>query len=184
MNCISRTELEIINRFRLLWVQHSEWTRASIIAIVFDLPNREPTVNRLLRNPQDFGMTFRIFYGERIANEFADLLTQHLVLAAQLVEAVLAGNTEEAMLINERWYQNARDIARFLGRINPCWSEEEWKIMLFEHLEFVSTEATTLINGEYQANVDLYDALEHQALEMADMMSEGIIEQFIKKRCK
>lgn len=184
MKCISRTELEIINKLRLLWLQHSEWTRAAIIAIVFDLPNREQTVNRLLRNPQDFGMFFRIFYGESIGNEFADLLTEHLVLAAQLIEAIIAGNTEEARLINERWYENAREIARFLGRINPCWSEEEWRRMYFAHLEFVAEEAITLINGEYQANVDLYDALELQALEMADMMSQGIIDQFIYKRCR
>ncbi|WFA08434.1 acetylglutamate kinase [Tissierella sp. Yu-01] len=184
MKCISRTELEIINRLRLLWLQHSEWTRAAIIAIVLDLPNREVTVNRLLRNPRDFGMFFSIFYGERIGNEFSELLTEHLVLAAQLIEAILAGNTEEARLINERWYDNAREIARFLGRINPCWSEAEWRRMYFVHLEFVAEEATTLINGEYQRNVDVYDELELQALEMADMMSQGIIDQFIKKRCR
>lgn len=180
MRCITKSELEIMNRFRLLWEQHSEWTRASIIAIVFDLPNREPTVNRLLRNPKDFARVFRVFYGQRIADEFDRLLTEHLVLAAQLVEAVLAGNTREAEIINNRWYKNARDIARFLASINPFWSEEEWRTMLFEHLDFVAREATTLINGEYQANVDLYDPLELQALEMADMMSEGIIKQFLK----
>jgi len=183
MQCITRTELEIMNRFRLLWNQHSEWTRMAITAIVFESPNEEETVTRLLRNPKDFAMTLRIFYGEIIANEFSDLLTEHLTLSAQLVEAIIAGNTEEVEKLNRRWYKNAEDIAELLGKINPCWSTEDWREMLFEHLRFVTEEAMTLINEEYQRNVDVYDELELQALKMADMMSEGIINQFIKKNC-
>ena len=179
MQCISKTELEIINRFRLLWGQHSEWTRMAINAIVFALPNEEVTVARLLRNPNDFAKTLRIFYGERVAARFSELLTEHLVIAAELVKAAMAGNSVEAL--ERRWYQNAEEIAMFLGKINPCWSVQEWRKMLFEHLRLVKDEAVTLINGEYQLNVDVYDILELQALEMADMMSEGIIKQFIRE---
>lgn len=184
MECITKTELEIIKRFRLLWNQHSEWTRMAINAIVLMLPNEEQTLNRLLRNPNDFGMTFSIFYGDRIGNRFSHLLTEHLVLAADLIKAILAGNTAEAEDINTRWYRNSNEIAVFLGRINPCWSEAKWRDMYFTHLQFVADEAMTLINKEYQRNVDLYDALEIQAMEMADMMSQGIIDQFIRKRCR
>ncbi|MDR7870723.1 MAG: hypothetical protein RIN55_07700 [Tissierellaceae bacterium] len=184
MECITRNELDIIKEFRLLWNQHSEWTRMAIDAIVFNLPNEEQVVNRLLRNPKDFGMTFSRFYGSSIGNRFSDLLTEHLVLAADLIKAILAGNLEEANEINARWYRNAEEIAEFLGRINPCWSEEEWREMYFEHLQFVADEAMTLINGEYQRNIDVYDALEEQAMEMADTMSEGIIDQFIRQCCR
>lgn len=183
MECITRTELEIIKRFRLLWNQHSEWTRMTITAIVFNLPNQEQTIARLLRNPSDFGRTFSVFYGERIGNRFAVLLTEHLVLAADLVKAVLAGRTEEAREINNRWYRNAEEIAIFLGRINPFWSEAEWRRMMFTHLDLVTEEAMTLINKEYQANVDVYDVLEAQAMDMADVMSQGIIDQFLRKKC-
>ena len=183
MKCISKTELEIINRFRILWNQHSEWTRMAIIAIVFESPNEEETINRLLRNPKDFATTLRVFYGERVAKEFSDLLTDHLTIAAQLVKAIMAGDTDEAEELNRRWYQNAEDIAKLLGKVNPCWSRTEWREMLFEHLGFVSEEAITLINGEYEKNILVYDDLELQSLEMADMMSEGIIKQFIKKCC-
>lgn len=184
MKCITKNELEIINKFRLLWVQHSEWTRMAITAIVFKQPNEQQTVNRLLRNPKDFGRVFSKFYGERVGNRFDMLLTEHLVLAAELVNAILAGNNEAAEDLNRRWYINAEEIAIFLGSINPCWSESEWREMLFTHLGFVAEEALTLINGEYQRNVDVYDELELQALEMADEMSRGIIEQFIRKRCR
>ena len=184
MECITKTELEIILRFRLLWSQHSEWTRMAINAIVLKLPNEEETVNRLLRNPVDFGMTFRMFYGDRIGSRFSTLLTEHLVLAADLIKAMMAGNTAQAEAINERWYGNADEISVFLGRINPCWSEEEWREMFFTHLRFVADGAITMINQEYQKNIDLYDIFEAQIMDMADMMSQGIIDQFIRKRCR
>jgi len=184
MECITQSELEVIKKFRLLWNQHSEWTRMAITAIVLMLPNEEQTVNRLLRNPTDFGLVFRTFYGEAIGKKFADLLTEHLVLAADLIKAIMAGNNEEAEQINKRWYENAAEIAVFLGCINPCWSEAEWKEMYFTHLQLVADEALTLINKEYQKNVDIYDVLEVQAMEMADKMSEGIIDQFLRRKCR
>ncbi len=184
MQCITQSELEIIKEFRLLWNQHSEWTRMAINAIVLMLPNEELTVNRLLRNPTDFGKAFSAFYGEAVGNRFADLLTEHLVLAADLVKAIMAGNTEEAEAINTRWYANAEEIAVFLGRINPCWSEAEWREMMFTHLGLVADEALTLINKEYQRNIDIYDLIEAQAMEMADTMSEGIIDQFFRRQCR
>jgi hypothetical protein len=50
--------------------------------------------------------------------------------------------------------------------------------MFFEHLDFVKMEASTMLNKEYQASIEIYDKFEIQALEMADMMSDGIIKQF------
>jgi len=105
-------------------------------------------------------------------------------LAADLVKAIMAGNTEEAEAINTRWYANAEEIAVFLGRINPCWSEAEWREMMFTHLGLVADEALTLINKEYQRNIDIYDLIEAQAMEMADTMSEGIIDQFFRRQCR
>lgn len=184
MECITRAELETIKKFRLLWNQHSEWTMMTITAIVLGLPNEEEAVNRLLRNPVDFGMALSTFYGDRIGNRFSELLTEHLVLAADLIQAILAGNTAEAEDINARWYENACEIAAFLSRINPCWSEIEWRNMLFTHLQLVAEVIDTLINKEYQRNIDVYDVIEAQAMEMADIMSQGIIDQFFRNRCR
>lgn len=183
MYCINRKELDLMNEMRMLWEQHSAWTRMAIISIVYKLPNEKEVVARLLRNPVDFGNTFRRYYGDFIGNTFRDLLTEHLVLAADLVKAVMAGDNEKAMDLEKRWYENANEIAIFLGAINPFWSVEEWRMMYFEHLRLVTLEATTAINGEHQENVDVYDMLEAQALEMADEMSRGIIMQFPNMFC-
>ncbi|CAK7052555.1 hypothetical protein [Tissierella sp.] len=178
MECITRCQLNLMNEFHMLWEQHSAWTRMAITSIVFNLPDEKYTVNRLLRNPLDFGEALKPFYGDTIATNFAELLTKHLTLAADLVKAVIAGDNKKAEELEKNWYKNAEEIATLLGTINPFWSEEEWKRMLFEHLDFVKTEALDMINKDYEASIETYDKLEIQALEMADVMSNGIIKQF------
>jgi hypothetical protein len=161
-----------------LWEEHDVWTRDTITAIVFGLPNLDFVIARLLRNPTDFARVFRVFYSDEIANRFEALLREHLVLAAELVTAAKAGDTEAAARIEKQWYANAEAIAEFLGRINSFWSTEEWREMMFEHLRLVKTEAVSLLTGDYATNVSVYDEIEAQTLEMADELSRGIMMQF------
>ncbi len=178
---ISKAQLDLNNSIRMLWEQHVIWTRLAIISIVRNLPDVNPVINRLLRNPIDFQTALEPFYGRRIAGMFAALLRDHLVIAAELVTAARNKDTERAADAERRWFENADDIAAFLGRINPHWSEQEWRAMLYKHLELTKAEAVSQITDDFAAGISLFDDIEQQALEMADVMIEGIVEQFPKK---
>lgn len=174
----TKAQVDLRNHFRMLWEQHDVWTRSTIVSLVFGLPDTEFVVARLLRNPVDFENALRPFYGERIAAEFRELLREHLVIAAEIVKAAKAGDNEAAAEAERRWYANADAIAALLGRINPYWSEEQWRIMLYQHLALVKAEAVDMLTGKYEAAVAVYDQIELQSLGMADVMAEGIIKQF------
>lgn len=176
--CISKGELELYNHLRMLWEQHVVWTRLTIISIAFDLPDVELVTNRLLRNPTDFEMALEPFYGSEIASKFGSLLKDHLVIAAELVKAAKAGDDKAAADAERRWYANADKIAALLGSINPYWSEEEWKSMLYEHLSLTKSEAVNILTKDYGDSISVYDEIEIQALKMADVMAEGIAKQF------
>jgi hypothetical protein len=174
----NESALELSNTFRELWEQHGAWTRMTIISMVFSLPDVDLVTKRLLRNPDDLANVLKLYYGESNASKFSTLLKDHLVTAAQLVKAAKAGDNKTAADAEKRWYANADEIAAFLASINPSWSQEEWKMMLHEHLRLVKAEAVSMLTKNYQAGIDVYDELEIQALEMADVMTEGIITQF------
>jgi len=76
-----------MNYIRMLWEQHGVWTRSTITSLVFSLPNLDSVMDRLLRNPVDFEHVLQYYYGKRISSKFRDLLTEHLVVAADLVKA-------------------------------------------------------------------------------------------------
>lgn len=175
---ISKAGVALNNHLRLLWEQHVVWTRLTILSTVFNLPDVDFVIKRLLQNPKDFELALKPLYGDRIASKFAELLTNHLVIANQLVKAAKAGDTVAASDAEKRWYANADEIAAFLASINPYWSQGNWRAMLHEHLSMTKTEAVNMLTKNYSDGISIFDKVEKQALEMADVMTYGIIKQF------
>jgi hypothetical protein len=58
--------------------------RSFIISAAENLPDIKFVTDRLLRNPKGFADALAPLYGERIARTFENLLTQHLLIAADL----------------------------------------------------------------------------------------------------
>jgi len=170
--------MDLTSYFRMLWEQHVTWTRIAVMALVHDLPETQLILQRLLRNPVDFADALRSFYGEEAARELAELFTAHLTIAAELVQAAKAGDEDAYAEIEQRWYDNADQIAAFLGSINPYWNEEDWSAMLEEHLALLGANVAEMLAQNYAESINGYDDIELQALEMADMMAEGIAMQF------
>jgi len=169
--------INIINRMRSLWEEHAFWSREFIVSAVDGLKDLQPVTNRLLRNPTDFGDFLEPFYGQG-AREFEKLLREHLLLAGKLVTDAKKGDTKAADADRVQWYQNADQIAALLASLNPYWSFDEWRDMLHMHLRMIEDEATNRLKGQYGNEIMVFDSLEEQARDMADVMSMGIINQF------
>ncbi|MGI6331330.1 MAG: acetylglutamate kinase [Zhaonellaceae bacterium] len=170
--------LYLNNTMRMLWEQHAAWTRMTIISIVDRLPDENLTTERLLRNPKDIAEVFQSYYGKKVADRLESLLTDHLVLAAELVKAAQAGDSIKAQEIERRWYANADEIAEFLSSINPYWHKESMRQMWFKHLDQVKAQAVARLNGDYAASIAFYDEGEILILQMADELTIGIVKQF------
>lgn len=175
---ISKAEAELNQTFRTLWEQHVAWTRMLIISIAADLPDQAPVTERLLRNPPDMAAVFRRYYGDKIASQFSSLFRDHLVIAAQLVKAAKAGNSRAAAEAEKRWYANADDIAAFLSSINPNWPKPVLTKMLYDHLHMTKEEAVLRLSHKFKSDIETFDRIEKQALEMADAFTDGIVKQF------
>lgn len=173
--------MNLINTFRSLWEQHVEWTRMVIISMAENLPDVNLVTNRLLRNPQDMANVIAQYYGPQNASTFQRLLTEHLSIAADLVNAAKANDTMRAQEAERKWYQNADQIVDFLSSINPYWSKQELHNMFYEHLALTKSEAVERLHKNYANDIALYDRIEALALRMADTFSQGIIRQFPKK---
>lgn len=112
---------------------------------------------------------------------FIELFEEHLLLAAQLVDATIAGDTALVNRIRIEWFRNADEIAHLMHELFPSESEASWRDMMHEHLRITEEEAALRIEKRYEDNVAIYDIIEAQALEMADMVACGIIKEFFRK---
>jgi len=182
MNCsdnrLTPKQLQLLNTMRRLWVEHVMWTRSFIVSTAFELGDLDYVTKRLLRNPVDFEEVLRPFYGSEKAAIFENLLTEHLEIGAQLVNAAKLGDTRMADEQRMKWYANSDDIASFLNAINPYWSRNMWQTLFYDHLMMTENEAAQILTGQYETSIGQYDAIQKEALEMADYMANGIIRQF------
>lgn len=180
-SCISQQEVSLNNSMRLVWEQHVYWTRLTIISLAFNLPDVGFTTARLLRNATDMGNLLKPFYGNRIAARFSNLIRDHLLIAAELVKAAKAGNQRDVAATERRWYENGEEIAEFLSRINPFISRDEFQKMFFEHLALTTQEAVFILQKDFKSSIAVFDKIEAEALQMADTITVGIVQQFPRK---
>lgn len=177
---IKCNQREISNTMRKLWSQHVYWTRFFIISTIEEIPDLDYVTNRLLRNPGDFAKAFKPFYGEKRADEFKELLTEHLKIGGDLVNADKDRNISKADELRRKWYANADDISKFLSTINPYWCEEKWKKMMYSHLSMTEKEAGLRLKREYPSDIEIFEDIENEALDMGDYMTFGVICQFCR----
>lgn len=170
------TELRIA--LRDLWVDHVIWTRQYIVAAVADAPDTDYAAQRLLDNQVDIGNAIKPFYGDGAGDTLTTLLQDHILIAGDLLAAAKAGDSSGLEEAEEKWYQNADDIATFLSDANPHWPKDHLVNMLDDHLALTKAEAVARLTGDYSADINAFDEIHDQAMTMADELADGIVKQF------
>ena len=167
---------------RVLWEDHIVWTRQYIVSaatLETDLADIGPTAERLFRNQTDIGDAVGAFYGEPAGAALTGLLNEHIAVAAEAIAAARAGDQPALDDALARWYVNGDDIARFLADANPeSWPFEMMSAHMRDHLDLTLQEAVARLTGDYAGDIAAYDLVHVQILEMADMLSDGIISAF------
>ena len=167
------------DQMRKLWEDHITWTRLAIVSIVNGLPDTDATVHRLLQNQMDIGNAIKPFYGDDAGNQLTSLLHDHITIAAEILVDAKAANMTALNGAIARWYANANSIAEFLHDANPrFWSLAMTQTMMKTHLDLTLNEAVSYLKGDYNGSVQAYEKVHLQILQMADMLSIGIIAQF------
>jgi hypothetical protein len=109
------------------------------------------------------------------------LLKEHITIAAELLKAAKAGDNNAFEKTNTKWFTNADQISTFLSKANPHWKLDDMKKMMHDHLDLTTQEATARLKKDYDADVKAYDKVHVEILMMADMLTDGILQQFPQK---
>lgn len=163
---------------RELWADHVFWTRQYIIAAVNDQPDAQAAADRLLANQDQIGQAIVPYYGAEAGRQLGSLLRDHILIAVDLVGAAKGGDQAKFEDADRRWHSNAADIATFLSGANPHWPRGAVLSMLNEHLALTKKEATARLQRNWSVDVATFDEIFHQAMMMADTLTDGIIKQF------
>jgi hypothetical protein len=176
--CITKSEEDLLLKMRMLWEEHIIWTRMFIMSVADNTTDKAVVTDRLLKNYDDMADAMKPYYGNDTGTKFGDLIEEHLLIAAALVQAAKAGNSTAAADAENKWYENADEIAAFENSINPNWNKTALMAMWHDHLSLTKAEAVARLTKNYTADVEAFDQIEAQANMMADSMTEGIVKQF------
>ena len=167
------------NRMHRLWENHGNWTRLFIISTLDDLEYRDPTKNHLLENQQNIGKALKPFYGDEAGEQFAALLEVHVQITEKLLQAAKSADAAVFEDMVADWYANADQMAEFLHARNPGhWQLAETKKLFREYLDLTLELAIARWNSDFEADIAATDKVRTHAATIADVLSEGIIEQF------
>ena len=101
------------------------------------------------------------------------------MLAGDILIAARDGDTQGFTAANTAWYQNGDDISVFLNTANPeNWELEPMKMHMNHHLDLTLAEAVAHLEGRHDDEVQAYDEVFEQLMNLADELADGIAKQF------
>jgi hypothetical protein len=172
------------DQMRRLWEDHVTWTRLTIVSAVggtdgVPLADTDVTVARLQKNQDDIGKAIVPYFGQAAGDQLAALLHEHINGAVTLVLAAKKGDADAVAAAKAAWYENAQQIADFLAAANPqYWPRDTMRAAMQAHLDQTLQEAVDQIQHNLDAEAGDYEAAHLHILEMADLLSTGIIRLF------
>ena len=179
---LTAREAAFHDAMRKLWEDHITWTRLAIVSFAAGLPDLQATERRLLSNQVDIGNAVKPYYGRKAGNRLTRLLKEHIMGAVALLQAAKSGDGMQIAAASDAWYANGRRIADFLHSANRRhWPRRKMRAMMKAHLDETLKEAEDRLAGRYAADVRDYEVVHRHILEMADMLSSGIIRQFPRR---
>jgi hypothetical protein len=167
------------DRMRALWEAHGAWTHMVIVSFVGNLPNLSAEEQVLLHNQVDIGNAVKPYYGKAAGNKLTKLLRAHILGAVTVLEAAKSGDQTQLASAEAAWSVNGRQIADFLHAADPAFlSRAAARKMMQVHLNQVIQQAVDELTGNYTADARAFGPYIRHILDMADMISGGIIRQF------
>jgi hypothetical protein len=163
---------------RALWEAHGAWTHVVIVSFVGNLPNLAGEEQVLLQNQVDIGNAVKPYYGAAAGNKLTKLLKAHILGAVNVLVAAKSGDKTKLAQAVTDWFANGHQIADFLHDADPRFlSRSAARRMMNIHLTQVIQQGVDELKGDYAADARAFAPYIRHILDMADMISGGIIRQ-------
>lgn len=177
----NEAQIALYSGMRTLWAEHMQWTYDTVVAFASDSDGLNATIDRILQNQVDIGNAIASYYGDEAGAQLTELLSTHIKDAVPVLVAARAGDTAALDAAVADWYANAEEIGDFLASANTAWDQSDMRDMMKMHITQTIVYASDILGGDFEKAIVDYDDAEAHMVEMADMLSMGIIAQFPDK---
>jgi hypothetical protein len=171
-------QLALISGLRKLWVRLAVWSRSLIVSTAAGLGDIQAITDRLTELPEAFAALLSQYFEPEEADQFRELLEEHISTMEDLVEAEKNNDDKTVSQETENLYNNAGRIAAFLAGINAYWNQGQFGDLLNDYLEMLLAGLVARLEGDYAKELEIFDDLLTQAVKLADYMAQGMLQKF------
>lgn len=173
-------EINLNNDMRQSWLQHHYWARMLMTSLFKNLEDLDAVEARAMRTPEDIAEAFVHFYPRNQMEQLTRLLSEHTELTEQMMSAMKNGDMQRIDQMERLWYQNAEKLAALLSSLNKEYSYEQLIQSLGRHLDMMKRQMAASLEGNYDEEIRIFDEGENQLKELADYLTEGLLQQFYR----
>lgn len=167
---------------RELWSAHMYWTLLTVDAFYNDPKGVDAKLHRLLQNQKDIGAAIVPFYGQAAGDKLAELLKIHIQDAVPVLQAAKKDDKAALAKAVKNWYTNAKEIGSFLASANPKnWMAKDTESALEMHITHTIAYSASIQKSDYTQSFGGFEEALHHMLHLADILSDGIANQFPEK---
>ena len=103
--------LRLNEDMRLAWLNHVYWTRMYLMSAVADNADQQAVEERLLETADEITDVFARYLPIATTRQLRNLLTEHIEIGGQIIQALKAKNMTDYDALVQEWYRNANQMA-------------------------------------------------------------------------
>lgn len=178
---VNLDELELNNDMRQAWMQNSMWNTMLMNSLFNALGNTDAVQTRLMQTPEDIAEVFDKFYPQATVNQLTQLLSEYTRIGGEVMTAMRDKDETRVDQLERMWQQNAERIARLLANTNSEYDYDELNRMLMRNMDLMERQMRADLGQQYEESIRLHDEGENQLMQMADGLTEGLLNQFYER---
>lgn len=131
---------------------------------------------RLEQNVSDIGNIIGSIYGEYNGNRFAELFNGYLYCELEFLDSTINNDVEKSVSDKLKWYMNCISIVDFLSAIDNFY-RSDLRELFFENIHLTEIYVISRIHKNCSDNIESFDNLHSQTMNMADFLSNRMIQR-------
>ncbi len=167
--------LRILYTFRELIGQIITWIILYVIGAACGFGNMDYNTQRYNQAIRNFTDEFSKYFGYENAKILESLLLKDFDIIKSLVNNVLSGNQEAIEIDRYNYNLSIEEISDFFDALTDYWQKQEWQKILNNLHDVLQNKINCTYLTQAEAEYEVYDEIRNLTIELADYMSEGII---------
>lgn len=171
--CLTFEQFNVLNNVISLWQRFSMWRWVLFLSKLEQSPYVSAVEKRINQVPVDFYNTLRVFFGERLAEQFLATFQSYVMIQTKLMDDLISRNQESVDTLTQSLYAKADEIAALLSKF-PYWQQEQWKSLLYQDISASLADYRAALSGDYEMEISIYERILLNASEIGQYMARGI----------